>query len=139
MVKGAAKAAMPETKVVDEKGEPLKVYHRTNATEFVNKKTGQKYDDLDWQKRDYWQNEATDEEWNDTWEERDFNVFNADKARRSVEVPGFFFAPEEFEDEGYGKRRIGAYLNIKNPIVDPDFRAMGFDRGTTDTVMEKSL
>lgn len=115
MVKEAAKAAMPNTKVVDENGEPMVVYHRTNSTEFVNKKTGQKYDDLDWQERDYWQDEATDEEWNDTWEERDFNVFNADKARRSVEVPGFFFAPEFFDEDG-------KYVGVGNVSSQPMFR-----------------
>lgn len=34
LVKAAAKAAMPETKVVDENGEPLVVYHGTNSEPF---------------------------------------------------------------------------------------------------------
>ena len=116
------------SKVVDEDGKPLVVYHHTNATEIVNRKTGQKYDDLDWEQRDYWDNEATDEEWNKTWKEQDFNVFDSNKARRSVEVPGFFCC-KWFESRGncnYKQlhtylrlldKRVGLLINFNVPLL----------------------
>ena len=43
-----------DSKVVDENGEPLVVYHDTNAKIYVNKETGENWDDLSWEARDEW-------------------------------------------------------------------------------------
>ena len=58
------------SKVVDENDEPRVVYHQTNSTIFVNRKTGENFENLGWKEKDYWENEASEEEWNDTWEEQ---------------------------------------------------------------------
>ena len=124
------------SKVVDENGEPRVVYHQTNSTIFVNKKTGENYDNLSWAEKDYWKNEASEEEWNNTWEERDFYVFdNRAHGRRSVEMPAFFFSPEYDEYHEYGDRTIAAFLNLRNPIVNPDIP----NRGVTDTAGEDAM
>ena len=59
------------SKIVDENGEPLVVYHQTNSKRYINKYTGEDWDKLDWKAKAEWDN-RTDEEWNDTWEEQDF-------------------------------------------------------------------
>ena len=124
------------SKVVDENGEPLVVYHQTNSTIFVNRKTGENFDNLNWKDKDYWENEASEEEWNDTWEERDFYVFdNKTHGRRSVEMPAFFFSPVYDEYHEYGDRTVAAFLNIRNPIVNPDIP----NRGVTDTAGEDAM
>ena len=124
------------SKVVDENGEPLVVYHQTNSTIFVNRKTGENFDNLNWKDKDYWENEASEEEWNDTWEERDFYVFdNKTHGRRSVEMPAFFFSPMYDEYHEYGDRTVAAFLNIRNPIVNPDIP----NRGVTDTAGEDAM
>ncbi|MDD5855262.1 MAG: hypothetical protein PUC90_02850 [Prevotella sp.] len=124
------------SKVVDENGEPMVVYHQTNSTIFVNRKTGENFDNLNWKEKDYWQNEASEEEWNDTWEERDFYVFdNKSHGRRSVEMPAFFFSPIYDEHHEYGDRTVEAFLNIRNPIVNPDIP----NRGVTDTAGEDAM
>lgn len=124
------------SKVVDENGEPRVVYHQTNSTIFVNRKTGENFDNLNWKEKDYWQNEASEEEWNDTWEERDFYVFdNKTHGRRSVEMPAFFFSPVYDEYHEYGDRTVAAFLNIRNPIVNPDIP----NRGVTDTAGEDAM
>ena len=124
------------SKVVDENGEPRVVYHQTNSTIFVNRKTGENFENLGWKEKDYWQNEASEEEWNDTWEEQDFYSFdNKTHGRRSVEMPAFFFSPVYDEYHEYGDRTVEAFLNIRNPIVNPDIP----NRGVTDTAGEDAM
>ena len=45
MVMEAAKMAMPNTKVVDENGNPKVVYHQTNHSVYINRETGQNWDE----------------------------------------------------------------------------------------------
>ena len=124
------------SKVVDENGEPRVVYHQTNSTIFVNRKTGENFENLGWKEKDYWQNEASEEEWNDTWEEQDFYSFdNKTHGRRSFEMPAFFFSPVYDEYHEYGDRTVEAFLNIRNPIVNPDIP----NRGVTDTAGEDAM
>ena len=124
------------SKVVDENGEPRVVYHQTNSTVWINRETGENYEDLNWQDKDYWQNEASQEEWEDAWEEQDFYTFdNTSHGRRSVEMPAFFFAPEYDEYHEYGDRTIAAFLNIKNPAINPDIE----NRGVYDDAGEKAM
>ena len=133
---GNGEKLLDSSKVVDENGEPLVVYHQTNSTIFVNRKTGENFDNLNWKEKDYWKNEASEEEWNDTWEERDFYVFdNKTHGRRSVEMPAFFFSPVYDEYHEYGDRTVAAFLNIRNPIVNPDIP----NRGVTDTAGEDAM
>ena len=133
---GNGEKLLDYSKVVDENGEPLVVYHQTNSTIFVNRKTGENFDNLNWKEKDYWENEASEEEWNDTWEERDFYVFdNKTHGRRSVEMPAFFFSPVYDEYHEYGDRTVAAFLNIRNPIVNPDIP----NRGVTDTAGEDAM
>lgn len=124
------------SKVVDENGEPRVVYHQTNSTIFVNRETGESFDNLNWKEKDYWRNEASEEEWNDTWEERDFYAFdNKNHGRRSVEMPAFFFSPVYDEYHEYGDRTVAAFLNIRNPIVNPDIP----NRGVSDNAGEDAM
>lgn len=133
---GNGEKLLDYSKVVDENGEPLVVYHQTNSTIFVNRETGENFDNLNWKEKDYWKNEASEEEWNDTWEERDFYVFdNKTHGRRSVEMPAFFFSPVYDEYHEYGDRTVAAFLNIRNPIVNPDIP----NRGVTDTAGEDAM
>lgn len=133
---GNGEKLLDYSKVVDENGEPLVVYHQTNSTIFVNRETGENFDNLNWKEKDYWENEASEEEWNDTWEERDFYVFdNKTHGRRSVEMPAFFFSPVYDEYHEYGDRTVAAFLNIRNPIVNPDIP----NRGVTDTAGEDAM
>ena len=128
--------AKNSSRVVDENGEPRVVYHQTNSTVFVNRKTGENFEDLGWKEKDYWNNEASEEEWNDTWEEQDFYSFdNKTHGRRSVEMPAFFFSPVYDEYHEYGDRTVAAFLNIRNPIVNPDIP----NRGVTDTAGEDAM
>lgn len=116
------------SKVVDANGEPLVVYHQTNRKQYINRETGQNWDDLDWREREEW-DRRSDEEWNDAWEEQDFYTFDNRHARQSVEYPGFFFSPRYDEYHEYGDRTIAAYLDMKNPAIDPDIP----NAGVTDT------
>ncbi len=116
------------SKVVDKNGEPLVVYHQTNSKQYINRETGQNWDDLDWREREEW-DRRSDEEWNDAWEEQDFYTFDNRHARQSVEYPGFFFSPRYDEHHEYGDRTIAAYLDMKNPAIDPDIP----NAGVTDT------
>ncbi len=128
--------AKNSSRVVDENGEPRVVYHQTNSTIFVNRKTGENFDNLNWKEKDYWKNEASEEEWNDTWEEQDFYSFdNQTHGRRSSEMPAFFFSPVYDEYHEYGDRTVAAFLNIRNPIVNPDIP----NRGVTDTAGEDAM
>jgi hypothetical protein len=82
---------MPNTKVVDEDGNPKVVYHQTNATVYINRETGHNWDELDWRERIEWDER---DDWDDYWEEREFNTFSRVNARTTQELDGFFFAPE---------------------------------------------
>lgn len=128
------------SKVVDENGEPRVMYHQTNSTVWVNRKTGENYEDLDWKAKDYWQNEATDEEWDNTWQERDFYTFdNKTHGRRSIEMPAFFFSPRYDEYHEYGDRTIAAFLNIKNPAINPDIENAGVYDDAGEKAMQKLI
>ena len=118
MVMEAAKLAMPNTKVVDENGNPKVVYHQTNATVYINRETGQNWDELDWRERMEWDER---DDWDEYWEEREFNTFSRVNARTTNELDGFFFAPEYDEYHEYGNRTIEAFLNIENPASNGDY------------------
>ena len=128
------------SKIVDENGEPRVVYHQTNSTVWINRKTGENYEDLNWNEKDYWQNEASQEEWEETWEELDFYTFdNKNHGRRSVEMPAFFFAPEYDENHEYGDRTIEAFLNIKNPVINPTIENAGVYNDAGEKAMQKLI
>ena len=118
MVMEAAKIAMPNTKVVDEDGNPKVVYHQTNASVYINRETGQNWDELDWRERMEWDER---DDWDDYWEEREFNTFSRVNARTTNEFDGFFFAPEYDEYHEYGDRTIAAFVNIENPASREDY------------------
>ena len=102
MVMEAAKLAMPNTKVVDENGNPKVVYHQTNHSVYINRETGQNWDELDWRERMEWDER---DDWDDYWKEREFNTFSRVNARTTQELDGFFFAPEYDEHHKYGHRK----------------------------------
>lgn len=106
------------SKIVDANGEPKVVYHQTNATEYVNVETGERWDDLDWMKRAEWDER---DDWDEYWQEREFYTFSRANARTTQELDGFFFAPEYDEYHEYGDRTISAFLNIKNPASRTDY------------------
>ena len=118
MVMEAAKLAMPNTKVVDEDGNPKVVYHQTNHSVYINRETGQNWDELDWRERMEWDER---DDWDDYWEEQEFNTFSRVNARTTQELDGFFFAPEYDEYHEYGDRTISAFLNITNPASFGDY------------------
>lgn len=118
LVREAAAIAMPDTKVVNEDGLPKVVYHQTNATVYVNRETGQNWDDLDWRERMEWDER---DDWDEYWEEQDFNTFSRVNARTTNEFDGFFFAPEYDGYHEYGNRTISAFLNITNPASREDY------------------
>lgn len=121
------------SKVVDENGEPLVVYHDTNSTEFVNVETGEIWDDLGWREKEEWKNR---DDFDDYWEERPFYTFdNKSHGRRSIEMPAFFFTPNYDEYHEYGERTIAAFLNIKNPVKNPEIP----NSGATDTAGEDAM
>ncbi len=116
------------SKVVDKEGKPLVVYHQTNAKRWINRETGEDWEKLDWQKKQEW-DDKTDEEWQNAWEEKDFYEFDDRYARQSIEMPAIFFSPNNDPYHEYGQRTIAAYLDIKNPAINPDIP----NRGVTDT------
>jgi hypothetical protein len=118
MVLEAAKLAMPNTKVVDENGNPKVVYHQTNAKVYVNRETGQNWDELNWKEKMEWDER---DDWEDYWEEQDFNTFSRVNARTTNEFDGFFFAPKYDEYHEYGERTIAAFVNIQNPASREDY------------------
>lgn len=118
MVIEAAKLAMPNTKVVDEDGNPKVVYHQTNAKIYVNRETGQNWDELDWKEKMVWDER---DDWEDYWEEQDFNTFSRVNARTTNEFDGFFFAPKYDEYHEYGERTIAVFVNIQNPAYNKDY------------------
>ena len=107
-------AATNSSKIVDENGEPKVVYHQTNHSVYINRETGQNWDELDWRERMEWDER---DDWDDYWEEREFNTFSRVNARTTQELDGFFFAPEYDEYHEYGNRTIEAFLNIENPAI----------------------
>lgn len=107
--------------VIDENVEPKVVYHQTNATVYINRETGQNWDELDWRERMEWDDR---DDWDDYWEEREFNTFSRVNARTTNEFDGFFFAPEYDEYHEYGDRTIEAFLNIENPAFLPSLRCV---------------
>ena len=105
--------------VIDqETGEPMVVYHQTNSVVYINRETGENWDELDWRARQEWDER---DDWEDYWEEQDFNTFSRVNARTTNEFDGFFFAPEYDEYHEYGDRTIPAFLNIKNPASREDY------------------
>ena len=106
------------SKVVDENGEPKVVYHQTNGTVYINRETGENWDELDWQERDAWDER---DDWEEYWEEQDFYTFSRVNARTTNELDGFFFAPEYDEYHEYGERTIPAFLNIRKPASKEDY------------------
>lgn len=124
-----------DSKVVDENGNPLVVYHDTNSKIYVNKETGENWDNLDWKARDEWDSR---DDWDEHWEERDFYTFSRAHARRSVEYPGFF-SPKADPYHEYGKRRIAAYLSIQNPAINPKIGDMGLYDDSGEVAMQKLI
>ena len=120
------------SKIVDENGEPMVVYHDTNATELVNIETGENWNDIDWRAKDEWRNR---EDFDDYWEERDFYTFNDLRSRRSIEMPAYFFSTKEDEYHEYGNRTIRAFLNITKPAIDPSID----NAGVYDTAGEDAM
>lgn len=106
------------SKVVDENGEPRVVYHQTNASVYINRETGQNWDELGWKEKMEWDER---DDWDEYWEEQEFNTFSRVNARTTNEFDGFFFAPEYDEYHEYGERTIPAFLNIKNPASREDY------------------
>ena len=106
------------SKVVDENGEPKVVYHQTNAVVYINRETGENWDELGWKEKMEWDER---DDWEDYWEEQDFNTFSRVNARTTIEFDGFFFAPEYDENHEYGDRTIAAFVNIKNPASREDY------------------
>lgn len=100
------------SKIVNENGELKVVYHQTNHSVYINRETGQNWDELDWRERMEWDER---DDWDEYWEEREFNTFSRVNARTTNELDGFFFAPEYDEYHEYGDRTIKAFLNIGNP------------------------
>ena len=106
------------SKVVDENGEPKVVFHQTNQKIYVNRETGEIWDELGWKEKMEWDER---DDWEDYWEEQDFNTFSRVNARTTNEFDGFFFAPEYDEYHEYGDRTIAAFVNIKNPASREDY------------------
>ena len=109
---------LKSSKVVNENGEPKVVYHQTNSTIYRNVETGENWDDLDWREKQEWKER---DDWDDYWQEEDFYAFNRNHARTTVELDGFFFAPNYDEYHEYGERTIHAFLNIRKPASQEDY------------------
>lgn len=121
------------SKVVDENGEPRVVYHQTNSTQYINRETGEIWENLNWQEKQEWEDR---DDWEQYWEERDFYTFdNKNYGRRSIEMPAFFFSPQYDEYHEYGERTVSAFLNIKNPVINPKIP----NAGVTDTAGEDAM
>ena len=121
------------SKVVDENGEPKVVYHQTNSTIYRNVETDEIWDNLDWKDKQEWEER---DDWDDFWQEEDFYTFdNKNRGRVSIEMPAIFFSPTYDEYHEYGDRTIEAFLNIRNPKVDPQIK----DAGATDTAGQDAM
>lgn len=102
-----------DSKVVDEKGRLLPVYHGTTSTQ-------------------------TTETWNR--ESRTFDIkrseFNVFRKQYDEQV-GHFFTSDPDNAGGYGSTVYEVYLNIKNPLIidcnNSDYSAITFDGQTKDT------
>ena len=88
LVREAAAKAMPDTKVVDENGEPLVVYHSTDAdfTKFDRSRLG---------------------------ENTDLNA--GDEAARRMARLGFWFNEKDLREKLYQNRAVAAYANVEDP------------------------
>ena len=88
LVREAAAKAMPDTRVVDENGEPLVVYHSTDAdfTKFDRARLG---------------------------ENTDLNA--GDEAARRMARLGFWFNEKDLREKLYQNKVVAAYANVKNP------------------------
>ena len=122
------------SKVVDENGEPMVVYHDTNSKRYVNRETGEDWDLLTPEQRDAWDGR---DDWDDYWEEQDFYVFDRRKSRTGIEFPAHFFSPKADPYHEYGERRISAFLNIRNPAINPEIENRGRTYNTGAIQMEK--
>ncbi len=121
------------SKVVDENGEPLVVYHQTNSKAYINRETGQEWDRITPEERQAWRDRG---DWDEHWEEQDFYTFdNTTHGRRSIEMPAFFFSPEYDEYHEYGNRTVAAFLNLRNPASNPEIP----NAGVTDTAGEDAM
>ena len=106
------------SKIIDENGEPMVVYHQTNRTIYRNVETGENWDDLDWREKQEWEER---DDWGEYWQEEDFYEFSRVNARTTSEFDGFFFAPKYDEYHEYGDRTISAFLNIRKPASREDY------------------
>lgn len=132
-IENIKETAKNSSKVVDENGEPMEVYHQTNSTIHRNIETGEIWDELDWRAKQEWEER---DDWEEYWVEEDFYTFdNKNHGRRSVEMPAFFFSPTYDEYHEYGKRTIPAFLNIRNPKKNPTIT----DAGVTNTAGEDAM
>lgn len=121
------------SKIVDENGEPMVVYHQTSSTIYKNVETGELWNDLDWQEKQEWEER---EDFDDYWQEGDFYTFdNSNHGRRSIEMPAYFFSTTYDEYHEYGDRTIEAFLNIRNPKINPQIK----DAGATNTAGEDAM
>lgn len=136
MVRQAANAAMPNTVVRDKNGVIVPVYHDTNSKRYVNRETGQDWEDVDWKERMDWESRN---DWNEHWEERGFYTFDRRNARTSIEMPAFFFAPQMDEYHEYGERTIQAYINLTNPAIDPDIENAGVTDNAGAEAMQRLI
>jgi hypothetical protein len=121
-----------DSKVVDEKGRLLEVYHDTNAKNYINVETGEDWDSLDYIEKDKWESRS---DWDKYWKPQDFYTFSKKRARHSIEMPAYFFAAEYDEYHEYGNRTIKAYLNITNPVYNPEIK----NAGLTETAGADSM
>jgi hypothetical protein len=57
-----------------------------------------------------------------------FNAFDVSKARRSMDIPGFYFSDEKTNWKDMGENLIPAFLNLRNPINGkPSARSYGME------------
>lgn len=110
--------AKNSSKIVDENGEPMVVYHQTNRTIYRNVETGENWDEFDWREKQEWEER---DDWEEYWQEEDFYEFSRVNARTTNEFDGFFFAPKYDEYHEYGNRTISAFLNIRKPASREDY------------------
>ena len=101
-----------DSKVVDEKGQLLPVYHGTNSREETS----------------VWNSKYN---WYDT-EYKTFTVFKPNE-----DTTGFFFADEYDNAGGYGSTVYEVYLNIKNPLIiecnNANYSSITYNGITQDT------
>ena len=102
MVMEAAKLTMPNTKVVDKNGNPKVVYHQTNHSVYINRETGQNWDELDWRERMEWDER---DDWDDYWEEREY--------MREMAVEHYSSQPMSAADEALEERHLDVTSEIE--------------------------